>query len=68
MGAERREPMVDRILPLLEVRRAHELSQTGHTRGKIVLRPSWRKENHHDYDVDLMGADHLSVLHESGIA
>jgi len=30
--------MVDRILPLLEPRRAHELSQGGHTRGKIVLR------------------------------
>jgi NADPH:quinone reductase-like Zn-dependent oxidoreductase len=30
--------MVDRILPLLEARRAHELSQSGQTRGKIVLR------------------------------
>jgi NADPH:quinone reductase-like Zn-dependent oxidoreductase len=30
--------MVNRILPLLEARRAHELSQGGHTRGKIVLR------------------------------
>jgi len=30
--------MVDRILPLLEARCAHELSQSGHTRGKIVLR------------------------------
>ena len=30
--------MVDRILPLLEARRAHELSQSDHTRGKIVLR------------------------------
>src|SRR6478752_10316144 len=29
---------IDRILPLSEVRRAHQLSQTGHTRGKIVLR------------------------------
>src|SRR6476646_5871906 len=29
---------IDRILPLSEVRRAHELSKTGHTRGKIVLR------------------------------
>src|SRR5882757_2222585 len=29
---------IDRILPLSEVRRAHELSQSGHTRGKIVLR------------------------------
>jgi len=30
--------VVNRILPLAEVRRAHELSQTGHTHGKIVLR------------------------------
>src|SRR6478735_1426670 len=29
---------IDRILPLSEVRRAHELSQTGHALGKIVLR------------------------------
>jgi NADPH:quinone reductase-like Zn-dependent oxidoreductase len=32
------KPIVERVLPLLEVRRAHELSQGGHTRGKIVLR------------------------------
>jgi NADPH:quinone reductase-like Zn-dependent oxidoreductase len=25
------------VLPLTEVRRAHELSETGHVRGKIVL-------------------------------
>ena len=31
-------PTIDRILPLSEARRAHELSQNGHTRGKIVLR------------------------------
>jgi len=29
---------VERILPLSEARRAHELSQSGHVRGKIVLR------------------------------
>jgi NADPH:quinone reductase-like Zn-dependent oxidoreductase len=33
-------PVIDRILPLSEVRRAHELSQSGHTHGKIVLRVS----------------------------
>ena len=33
-------PMIDRILPLTEARRAHELSQNGHTRGKIVLSTS----------------------------
>src|SRR5580765_1672611 len=32
------KPVIDRILPLSEVRRAHELSQSGHVRGKIVLR------------------------------
>jgi len=31
-------PVIDRILPLSEARRAHQLSQSGHTRGKIVLR------------------------------
>src|SRR5205807_8019063 len=32
------KPIVERILPFSEVRRAHELSQSGHTCGKIVLR------------------------------
>jgi NADPH:quinone reductase-like Zn-dependent oxidoreductase len=32
------KPIVNRILTLSEARRAHELSQTGHTHGKIVLR------------------------------
>jgi len=31
------KPVVETVLPLSEARRAHELSQTGHTRGKIVL-------------------------------
>jgi NADPH:quinone reductase-like Zn-dependent oxidoreductase len=31
-------PAIDRILPLSEARRAHQLSQNGHARGKIVLR------------------------------
>jgi NADPH:quinone reductase-like Zn-dependent oxidoreductase len=31
-------PVIDRILPLSEARCAHELSQSAHTRGKIVLR------------------------------
>lgn len=30
--------VLDRILPLSEARRAHQLSQNGHARGKIVLR------------------------------
>ena len=30
--------VLDRIMPLSEVRRAHTLSQNGHARGKIVLR------------------------------
>ena len=32
------KPIIDRILPLSEARRAHELTQNGHIRGKIVLR------------------------------
>lgn len=32
------KPFVSEIVPLAEARRAHELSQGGHTRGKIVLR------------------------------
>jgi NADPH:quinone reductase-like Zn-dependent oxidoreductase len=32
------KPIINRILPLSEARRAHELSQSGHTHGKIVLR------------------------------
>jgi NADPH:quinone reductase-like Zn-dependent oxidoreductase len=31
------KPIVETILPLKEVRKAHESSQSGHTRGKIVL-------------------------------
>ena len=31
-------PVVETVLPLSEARHAHELSQAGHTRGKIVLR------------------------------
>jgi NADPH:quinone reductase-like Zn-dependent oxidoreductase len=33
-------PVINRILPLSEVRRAHELNKSGHTHGKIVLRIS----------------------------
>lgn len=32
------KPVVSQVLPLAEARRAHEASQGGHTRGKIVLR------------------------------
>jgi len=32
------KPFVETVLPLAEVRKAHELSQTGRTRGKIVLK------------------------------
>ena len=31
-------PVIDRIFPLIEARRAHQLSQSGHTHGKIALR------------------------------
>ncbi len=32
------KPIAESVLPLAEARRAHELSQSGHTQGKIVLR------------------------------
>jgi NADPH:quinone reductase-like Zn-dependent oxidoreductase len=31
-------PVIETVLPLAEARRAHEMSQTGHVRGKIVLK------------------------------
>jgi len=31
------KPVVTEVLPLAQAARAHELSQTGHVRGKIVL-------------------------------
>jgi NADPH:quinone reductase-like Zn-dependent oxidoreductase len=34
------KPVVETVLPLSEARRAQELNQAGHTRGKIVLRVS----------------------------
>ena len=37
-------PVIDRILPLSEERRAHAISQSGHTHGKIVLRVSNENE------------------------
>jgi NADPH:quinone reductase-like Zn-dependent oxidoreductase len=37
-------PVINRILPLSEARRAQELSQSGHTNGKIVLRISNENE------------------------
>jgi len=30
--------IVDTVLPLAEARRAHEISQSGHARGKIILK------------------------------
>ncbi len=38
VDAGKLRPCVEKVLPLAEARRAQELSQTGHTRGKIVLR------------------------------
>lgn len=37
IDAGRVKPIVDTILPLTEARRAHEISQSGHAHGKIVL-------------------------------
>jgi len=31
------KPVVGTVLPLSDARRAHELSETGHTHGKIVM-------------------------------
>lgn len=31
-------PIVETVLPLSEARKAHELNERGHTRGKIVLK------------------------------
>jgi NADPH:quinone reductase-like Zn-dependent oxidoreductase len=38
IDSARLRPTIDRILPLSEARRAHELSQNGQVHGKIVLR------------------------------
>jgi NADPH:quinone reductase-like Zn-dependent oxidoreductase len=32
------KPVIETVLPLAEARRAHELSESGHTRGKIILK------------------------------
>ena len=32
------KPVVEKVLPLSEARQAHELNETGHGRGKIVLK------------------------------
>jgi NADPH:quinone reductase-like Zn-dependent oxidoreductase len=37
IDAGRLRPIVESRLPLAEARKAHEMNQTGHTRGKIVL-------------------------------
>jgi NADPH:quinone reductase-like Zn-dependent oxidoreductase len=38
VAAGRLRPVIDRVLPIEEVRQAHLASETGHPRGKIVLR------------------------------
>lgn len=38
IDAGKLRPVVETVLPLAEARRAHEISQTGHARGKIVLK------------------------------
>jgi NADPH:quinone reductase-like Zn-dependent oxidoreductase len=38
IDAGRVRPVIGEVLPLAEARRAHELSQSGHARGKIILR------------------------------
>ena len=38
VDAAKLRPVVETVLPLSDARRAHEISQNGHLRGKIVLR------------------------------
>jgi len=38
IDSDKVKPVVETVLPLAEARRAHELSQSGHARGKIVLK------------------------------
>ena len=38
IGEGKVKPVVETVLPLAEARRAHELSETGHARGKIILK------------------------------
>ncbi|MGH2359986.1 MAG: zinc-binding dehydrogenase [bacterium] len=38
VDSEKLRPVLETVLPLSDARRAHEISQTGHRRGKIVLR------------------------------
>ena len=38
VDAGKLKPVVETVLPLSEARRAHELNETGHARGKIVLK------------------------------
>lgn len=45
IDTEKLKPVIDRILPLREAKRAHELSQNGHLRGNIVLRVKRVKPN-----------------------
>ena len=38
VDAGKLRPIVEAVLPLAEASKAHEMNQTEHTRGKIVLR------------------------------
>jgi len=38
VDAGKLKPVVETVLPLSDARRAHELNETGHARGKIVLK------------------------------
>src|SRR5947207_4311187 len=38
VDAGKLKPMVETVLPLSDARRAHELNETGHARGKTVLK------------------------------
>jgi NADPH:quinone reductase-like Zn-dependent oxidoreductase len=38
VDAGKLKPVVETVLPLSDARRAHELNETGHARGKTVLK------------------------------
>src|SRR5437660_5646083 len=41
VDAGKMKPLVETVLPLSEARRAHELNETGHSRGKTVLKVAY---------------------------
>jgi hypothetical protein len=56
------KPVVETVLPLPDARRAHELSQAGHTRGKIVLRVAKQQlERARHAQCSIIGCDKVAM-------